>query len=330
MRRTINVFATIGSLALLINVPNAAVADAVNQSSIARALASVSNLSDQPGTSLLTELSELTLSGSGTEFVSTTKNGASAHIPRTSKLSIRVKAQSGTTIGLRLPFADSETKGQLIADGVVAFDNQNGSASSVLAKSDGSLQVATVIESSIAPSRYSYEIELPKGAKLVRGSDGNVTFVSSDGKFLGGVAPSWAIDARGATVPTRYDISGSTLTQFVDHKSLAYSYPIVADPWFGLDLIEKTTWSAATLQVFPTIWGRISDTASRWAAWDEVLSKTPGNRENTPSMRDQMYCHVDFVRKVEPTKSSWNLDRDRPYVDYFTLVLNRCNVPKTK
>ncbi|WP_282847829.1 DUF4258 domain-containing protein [Microbacterium oxydans] len=40
----------------------------------------------------------------------------------------------------------------------------------------------------------------------------------------------WAKDASGASVPTFYGITGSTLTQVVQHQGAAY--PVVADPWW--------------------------------------------------------------------------------------------------
>ena len=42
-------------------------------------------------------------------------------------------------------------------------------------------------------------------------------------------------------------------------------------------------------------------------------------------MRDQLYCHFDFVRFRDPNKTSWNLDKNRPYVAYATLVERQCN-----
>ena len=42
----------------------------------------------------------------------------------------------------------------------------------------------------------------------------------------------WARDANGAEVPTHYEITGTTLTQIIDHRMEPYAYPIVADPFW--------------------------------------------------------------------------------------------------
>lgn len=61
------------------------------------------------------------------------------------------------------------------------------------------------------------------------------------------------------------------------------------------------------------------------AGWNEVKAKTSGSREETPSMRDQMYCHIDVVRLRAPNKTSWNLDTWRPNVSYAKMLAEQCN-----
>lgn len=156
-------------------------------------------------------------------------------------------------------------------------------------------------------------------------ANGGITIFDSANAYLGAVSPAWATDALGRSVPTRYELDGLTLTQVVDHSSRSVTYPIVADPWLGIDLIEKTSWDKDTLRVFPTLWGRISDINAEYFGWKEVLAKTPGTREDSSSMRDQFYCHFDVVRVANPFKESWNLDLYRINVPYPTMILRRCN-----
>ena len=325
MNLALKAFATICSLALALNLATPTQANEATKESIVRTLSSVASLSHLPSASLLTDLAPLSVLPSGADYFSNAGASAIVSIPINSKNPIQLSGRSGTAINILLPFAAGAINSKVVADGAVAFDNKNGSISTVLNKTDGSLQVATVLEKQSAPTQFSYEVNLPKGVQMVLDSDGGVSFLTSVGRYVGGVAPAWAIDARGATVPTRYSISGSTLTQIVDHRDLPFAYPVVADPWFGIDLIDRTSWVSGTLQVYPTWWGRTTGVAARWAAWDEVVSKTPGNRENTPSMRDQLYCHFDFVRLRAPNKPSWNLDLSVPVMDYATLVLRQCN-----
>lgn len=65
------------------------------------------------------------------------------------------------------------------------------------------------------------------GTQLLLLDDGSVTL--SDGvDFLGGIATPWAVDAQGQSLPTHYEIDGSTLTQVVDTSTAMF--PVVADP----------------------------------------------------------------------------------------------------
>ena len=132
----------------------------------------------------------------------------------------------------------------------------------------------------------------------------------------------WAKDANGVAVPTHFEIQDGSVTQIINHTSGEYTYPITADPWFGIGLISRVSWSGATLSVFPTTWGRywwLSGYAARWAAWGEVIGRAPG--ANRANMEDQFYCHWDFVRYRAPFKVSWNLDANRPHIGYAATVL---------
>ncbi len=62
--------------------------------------------------------------------------------------------------------------------------------------------------------------------------DGGAELVGSDGALVSAIAPPWAVDANGVSVPTSYRIEGSTLVQVVAHHSAAH--PVVADPSFHL------------------------------------------------------------------------------------------------
>lgn len=51
-----------------------------------------------------------------------------------------------------------------------------------------------------------------------------------------GVATPWATDANGQSIPTHYETDGTSLTQVIEHNSVAnVAYPVVADPiyWWG-------------------------------------------------------------------------------------------------
>jgi hypothetical protein len=100
-------------------------------------------------------------------------------------------------IALGLPFADEASDANPLAQGLVSYDNNNGSTTAIGVKSDGSVQMTTTIDSSSAPSQYAYELEVPDGATLSSTSDGGVVISDASGGYLAGVAPAWAVDSHG-------------------------------------------------------------------------------------------------------------------------------------
>jgi hypothetical protein len=139
--------------------------------------------------------------------------------------------QAGTqTISIGLPFASAADKAVVEKPGVVSFDNNNGSVTVPLVKSDGSVQINTVINNPAAPQRYDYPLALPAGS-TIRQESGGILLFDAYGEPLGAIAAPWALDANGESIPTRYEVSGTTLTQVVEHTAKD-AYPIVADPTY--------------------------------------------------------------------------------------------------
>lgn len=203
---------------------------------------------------------------------------------------------------------------------------------------DGSVRINTVINSASSPHTFTYALDVPSSAVLELQDDGSVQIRDGE-NWLGGVAPPWATDAAGVAVDTHYEVDGHQLIQEVE-PTLDTAYPIVADPWLGKALVSKTVWQwqpaykGYTLKVYPTVWGRAGAFVTvggatyfwlRSSFWNEVKSKTAGTREETNSMRDQFYCHVDFVRIYDPKKASWNIDTWRPNVSYKEMTRSDCN-----
>lgn len=212
--------------------------------------------------------------------------GSTFQIQSTGGDDIEFRPHGSPEIGIGLPFSDeiaASDATDVSPDGLVAIENPNGSSIVPIPREDGSLQIVTVIDSSSAPVEYSFHMELPEGA-TVRQDGESISFFDAQGTFLAGLAPAWAKDAHGTDIPTRYEVSGTTVTQIVEHSN-SYAYPIVADPWLGKNLFKNlyrdrykgdyryngtvTAWGAATLAGGG---GRfILDSAG----WDEWTSKWP-------------------------------------------------------
>lgn len=241
-----------------------------------------------------------------------------------------------SSISVGLPFSDTADSAKTEANGVVSYDNNNGSITVPVVKTDASVEITTVISSSSAPTRYGYTVSVPEGGILSQDSDGIVSVLDSAGGWIAGFAPAWANDANGSSVLTHYEIDGSTLVQVVDLSSPDIAFPVVADPWLGIALIDHTTWGnlwqySPSLQVFPTWWGRYgAGIAADGAAWAETLSKTAraGHpNPNTSTMQVQFDCHFQVVRLKSPGKPSWNLDTKLPWTDFANEVRYGCNYP---
>lgn len=125
-----------------------------------------------------------------------------------------------------------------LADGSVVFTARDESYASILATQDAAAQVTTVIASEASPLEYVYGFD-GDVASLVLNDVGEVITFDTNGEAIGAIEAPWAFDADGQAVPTWYVVDGLTLTQFVDHRSGEFSYPLVADPtWSGKVLLK--------------------------------------------------------------------------------------------
>lgn len=256
-------------------------------------------------------------------------------------------------VGIVLPASAEASDAVAARDGVVVFDNNDGSTTTPIVREDGTLQINTVIQSPEAPVAYSYQIDLPVGTTIQR--DGESLFFLNGDTLVGGLAPAWAEDANGQAVPTRYEVDGNTVTQIVEHDA-TFTYPVVADPWLGKNLfayvrnnvrapfnkkpvytMELSGWgqliyrgSAALGLVAPGGSG-LPVTALGYKimtnnGWSEVIARQP--RANTTSVKQQYVCHVRYGYPVLGSGWRWDLEAGRPSYPGWTrgnLWKHRCN-----
>ena len=144
-----------------------------------------------------------------------------------------------------------------------------------------------------------------------------------DGAFLAGIVAPWAKDANGNDLPTSYRVEGTSVVQVVDFDATT-AFPVVADPWFFIDLISKVTKVYTTLgvtyQVAPTAYGRIAPEAALWSTWKEAVKKGVPDRQN---LQEQLICHpMTYLARI---KSTWNVDTWRPTVGLARTIAAQCN-----
>ena len=249
------------------------------------------------------------------------------------------------TVEIALPFSGQASGAVITADGVTTFDNNNASATVPVAHDDGSIQIFTVIDGPDAPTRYDYEITATEGSTLTIVDNGGVVITDAGGNFEGAVAPPWAKDASGSSLPTHYEVAGMTVTQVVEHSAAA-SYPVVADPWLGIQLfgpITRGSWrndytyngavtaaGSVVLSGGGGVGGYLAGAAVfRANGWDEWKARWPAVT-NKATLKQQFDCHVAAGSAGLFFTGPYNLERAQSNRSDWAagVVSHRCNWDK--
>ncbi|WP_294567750.1 hypothetical protein [uncultured Arthrobacter sp.] len=148
---------------------------------------------------------------------------------------------SGDTSGASLPADANEisigidglsTQPMVNSEGLRVADIEGSSDfAAVQAKEDG-VQTLRVIGDAQSPVAAEYSVNLPEGAVVYPIEDGSFVVEDSESNGLGVIQVPWATDAAGVAVPTHIEFEDGKLTQYVDHSSGDYQYPILADPYW--------------------------------------------------------------------------------------------------
>lgn len=241
-------------------------------------------------------------------------------------------AESYFEIGLPNQNRSINKKAEIASDNSVVYLGYDQYTDIAVQAFEDSGRILTLLNSTESPTEYSYEIIISNGGELKKDDEsGGVVILDYEGNFLGGFAPPWAVDSSGKEIPTHYEIRDNYLVQIINHTDHTVDYPIVADPYFGYNLISHAYWrqrsNGITFSVIPTTW-------ARWQGggylpgvygWNELVNRyyyTISSRtRNFGGMRDQYICHQQFAFY----KSSWNLEPWRPDVSYSSTVANLCN-----
>lgn len=157
--------------------------------------------------------------------------GVTAVVPTDIVDPVTLTTASGTTVSITLPSDGEATAGGREGAGAISHDLDDGSRIVPALRSNGVLQVLSVLENADAPTSYTYTVGAGAESSLVLSIDGGVRLLDAAGGDVADVAPPWAVDSVGKTIPTRYEVNGNLLTQTIDTASVPdIAYPIVADP----------------------------------------------------------------------------------------------------
>lgn len=146
-----------------------------------------------------------------------------------------------TSVSINLPQGIDLERGIVTNDGTIVYPaSGSGVAVTLQAFEDGSARIRTVIPDLDAPDRYRYDLSLPEGASVVPEEDGALAIIDAEGALMAGIAPPWAVDAEGNELPTAYEIRGTSIVQRID-LGAARAFPVIADPYLGIRLIDSVT-----------------------------------------------------------------------------------------
>lgn len=262
-------------------------------------------------------------------------------IPKEADEPLELSTEEGD-IAVSLPMASDASFIPTPSPSVVAFDNGDASRTAVVVYDEGSVQMNTVVDGPQAPQRFDYQLTLPEGAYLEQQENGAVLIIDESGRFFGGFAPAWAQDANGQAVPTQYEISGTTLSQYVDHTD-AYAYPVVADPWWGKNLFmyvsrdsamgdfryngQVSAWGALVLSGGGGVGGYlVGGHILRTSGWDEWVARYPAVN-NKATLKQQYDCHVAAGSVGLIFTGPYNLERARANKPAWLagIATHRCN-----
>lgn len=245
-------------------------------------------------------------------------------MPSTTADDLTLDTGTGHAVGVTLPTSHRAAPAVQQQPGVVSYDNDDGSSTVPVTKNDGGVQILTVIDSATAPHSFTYGLSLPHGATLHQSDDGAVYAATADDDLVAAIAPAWAKDAKGDSVKTHYDVRDGTVTQVIEPTASA-TYPIVADPYLGVQMVKKVRWVKRdsrgwTLEVTPTAGSRAFGGAylAGVYGWKEVQDRA--GKQNK-QLEWQYICHQQFAF----AKATYNLDTWWKRSNYADSVRNKCN-----
>ncbi|WP_158297050.1 hypothetical protein [Zhihengliuella sp. ISTPL4] len=152
---------------------------------------------------------------------------------------------------LRVSLGDATGSGSISRSGQYTLAHGSSVTYAVSHPDDRKTRFAAILDSTTdGPPEWTFEHDI----RLTLLDNGTVS-ISNATSFLGGIDAPWAVDADGRSLPTHYEVSGSTLTQIVD--TTGASFPVVADPtvnFFGpyIQVHLNKTESVAAVATYAT------------------------------------------------------------------------------
>lgn len=182
-----------------------------------------------------------------------------AEIPVDTEEPLTLQSGNGPEISITLPRGDGRDEDpSREGRGAVSRDLGDGSRIVPAGRSNGILQILSVLNDVEAPTSFDYDVAVGDDGSLITAADGGARVLDGDGQEAAVIAAPWAVDASGKQIPTRFVVEQSRLTQIVDTASVAdVQYPVVADPAVSVtstqyrvvDVTKTTNWTNRAEQI---------------------------------------------------------------------------------
>jgi hypothetical protein len=198
---------------------------------------------------------------------------------------------------------------------------------------DASALFSIELQGPSAPRNYVFANDLPDDATATLLDGGGVMYFDAAGTYLSSLASPWARDAAGQKIPTSFSLDGTTVIQHVDVDAVTdITYPVVADPWQG-KMLYQAAWvtdqggSNYVVNAVPTVFGRDAANVLAYGPHaDEVRAKLGSLAYKfTPTIEEQLICHVNWNLKGTRGGATWNLESWRPAVHWWIQTASGCN-----
>jgi len=248
--------------------------------------------------------------------------------------SIAMEGLVGETFELEIVTANAASA-SLTEDGAMLVQNSTDIESLAITHEDASVQVIASIAAETASERIDFVVNDGEPANISIEESGLIQVTSLQGELIGFIAAPWAYDATGASVPTHFEVDGSTVTQVIEHQGGDFTYPIVADPWGGKNLFTGFTYNVTNrIHSFKKseFGGSIHYPTNYQIflneGWAEFRARTPGQSYITTSIHQQYDCHAagGYWNLAGPT---WDLEVFRPARTngnwFFGVAFHHCN-----
>lgn len=257
-------------------------------------------------------------------------------LPATLAEPFKLKTSNGLEISIQ-PLREN-TNGNLTrtTKNIPLYSNGDHTITVPLPQLGNGMAIHEVILNKNAPTNFYYKLTIPVNTRLVKAANGGIAILNHEGDFIAAVAAPWAKDSTDTAVPTHFEIAGNLLIQTVKHHDKEFTYPIVADPYLGIDVHSSTSWHGfgnsrkASLGTTPQMAVAWAVGQAYNAGWSEAKSKM-GPELNKETYRQQYKCHADNAHLVFAASqfgygNTWDLEYARgTNPDYGNVAKHKCN-----